>query len=249
MNLSIIIPAYNEAGKIERDLLAAETFLQKRPGSAEVLVVDDGSKDETAVVVQKFADKHSTSTLTFRLLNYGHNRGKGFAIKYGMLRAQGDFAAFVDSGLCVPFEYLERGIEKLQMGFDYAVASRRLPGTKIVQAQPLYRRIGSKIFWIGMKIAMGIEVTDTQCGFKVYRRDVAREIFSAVTTDGFMFDIEALLLAKEMQFKGAEFAVQWSNDGDTRYNPFWGTLRNMRELSRIRLKSFARYWHLQGAEA
>jgi len=237
MKLSLIIPAYNEAKKIHLDINAAHQFLVSQPFSSEVLIVNDGSQDNTEQVASELCQKLSTPQVEFKVLSYGANRGKGYAVRFGVKNARGEMIAFADSGLCVPFLYLTSGIKKITDGADYALASRRLKETKIKRQQPLYRKVGSKVFWFVVKGFMGVSVSDTQCGFKIYRSQAAKAIFERVATDGFMFDIEALLVAKKLKLKHAEFAVEWANDSDTRYHPIWGTIRNFKELSLIRLRS------------
>jgi dolichyl-phosphate beta-glucosyltransferase len=237
MKLSLIIPAYNEAKKIHIDINASQQFLSSQPFSSEVLIINDGSQDNTEQVANDLCKKLSTPQVQFKVLSYRANRGKGYAIRFGVKKAQGEMIAFADSGLCVPFSYLTSGMEKIAEGADYALASRRLKETKIKRQQPLHRKVGSKIFWFVVKGFMGVSVSDTQCGFKIYTNQAAKAIFERVKTDGFMFDIEALLVAKKLKLKHAEFAVEWSNDSDTRYHPIWGTIRNFKELSLIRLRS------------
>lgn len=236
MQLTIVIPAYNESRKISRDLDAAVDYLRENQFTSEILVVDDGSKDNTREVVTEYGNRFEDPNIQIRSLSYGGNRGKGYAVRFGMNEAKGDVVAFVDSGLCVPFKFLTAGIEKIRGGADYAIASRRLPGTRIVQQQPLYRRLGSKAFWVVVRTLMGVTASDTQCGFKLYSQSAAKAIFSRVTTDGFMFDIEALMIANRLGLKGAEFAVEWSNDSDTRYRPVGGTVKNLQELINIRVR-------------
>ena len=237
MKLSLIIPAYNEAKKIHIDLNAAHQFLASQPFSSEVLIINDGSQDNTEQVASELCKQFATPQVQFKVLSYGANRGKGYAVRFGVKNACGEMIAFADSGLCVPFSYLTTGMQKIAEGADYALASRRLKETQIKRQQPLYRKVGSKVFWFVVKGFMGVQVTDTQCGFKIYTHKAAKAIFERVTTDGFMFDIEALLVAKKLKLKHAEFAVEWSNDSDTRYHPIWGTIRNFKELSLIRLRS------------
>lgn len=239
MKLSLILPAYNEAKKIHVDLNAAQQFLLAQPWDSEVLVVNDGSRDETQKTAEELAKKLSTEKVKFKILSYGSNRGKGYAIRYGVEKAEGDLVAFADCGLCVPYSFLMNGIDKIENGADFALASRRLKETKIKRQQPLYRKLGSKVFWWVVKGFMGVQVSDTQCGFKVYSQKAAKDIFSRVKTDGFMFDIEALLVGKKLKMKHAEFPVEWSNDSDTRYHPVWGTIKNLKELIAIRLRSFS----------
>ncbi|MSP19501.1 MAG: glycosyltransferase [Bdellovibrionales bacterium] len=241
MRVSLIIPAFNEAKKIGFDLDAASRYLESRSFDSEVLVINDGSQDDTQRVAEEISKKLSTDKVKFKVLNYGCNRGKGYAIRFGVKQAKGDLIAFADSGLCVPFSFLNQAISQIENGADFAVASRRLKETKIRREQPLYRKVGSKVFWFVVKGLMGVQVSDTQCGFKIYSKKAAQAIFERMKTDGFMFDIEALLIAKKLKLRHAEFAVEWSNDSDTRYHPVWGTLKNFRELSAIRFRSFYFY--------
>lgn len=236
MRLSVIIPAFNESSKILLDLRENGNFLLAQKFHSEVLVVDDGSADDTAEIVRGFIREWTSPKVKFELLTYGKNHGKGYAVRYGIEHAQGEIVAFMDSGLCVPVRYLLDGIEKIEQGSDFAIASRRLSETRIHRAQPLYRKLGSKAFHVVVQTIMGVHVSDTQCGFKLYKAAAAKQIYSRVTTEGFMFDIEALVIASKLGLKRAEFPIEWTNDSDTRYNPILGTLRNLKELTHIRLK-------------
>jgi dolichyl-phosphate beta-glucosyltransferase len=239
MKVSIVIPAYNEAAKIGRDVEELGRFVRTRPDIHwEVFIVDDGSRDETAAAASAAIAKQKLGKRAkFEAVRYETNRGKGYAVRYGIKRCRGDYIGFVDSGLCVPFRYIDDALDQLKGGCDLAIASRRIGKARIVQAQPLYRRLGSKVFGRVAKILMGVKVSDTQCGFKFYTAKAASEIFSRIVTDGFMFDIEALLMAHHLGLKVGEFGVEWANDSDTRYNPVMGTLRNFSELMHIRLRT------------
>lgn len=236
MFLSIIIPAFNEEQKIARDIGETAKFLSERPYSSEILVVDDGSSDQTLARAEVAARSQAYPRVSVSVLNYGANRGKGYATRFGVQAAHGGIIGFMDSGLCVPLRFIDVAVAKIQSGSDFAIGSRRLPGNKITKAQPLHRQAGSKVFWYLMRAVMGVRVTDTQCGFKFFGRPAAQTIFSELVTDGFMFDVESLLIAQKMGFKGAEFPVEWSNDADSRYALVMGTLRNFRELARIRYR-------------
>jgi len=230
MDLSIVIPAYNEAAKIARDVEAAGKFLADACLRGEVLVVDDGSADGTAVAARRAAVPPGVTT---RVIRYEHNRGKGYAVRTGMLETTGTFALFADSGLCVPFVEALRGIELIRRGdCDVAHASRKLPETHIERPQNLYRRACSWAFREFVFTFMGIphHLTDTQCGFKVYRGDVARDLYAACKTDGFMFDVETILRARDKGLTIAEFPVDWTNDRDSRLHPLRVAFRVLRDL-------------------
>lgn len=231
-DLSIVIPAYKESAKIERDIEAAADFLRQNRIASEILIVDDGSPDDTAERAAALCERHPNLTV----FSYKPNRGKGHAVRYGLLRARGRIVMFADAGLCVPYEIAKVGMAMIEMGMcDIAHGSRRMRGS-IAVAQPLYRRIGSRIFKFFVHTFMGLPlyISDTQCGFKLYRREAALQLYCDAFTDGFMFDTEIIMRALRGKQRLLEFPVLWSNDADTRYDPLKGTLRNLRELLTLR---------------
>jgi dolichyl-phosphate beta-glucosyltransferase len=232
MTLSIVIPAYKEANKIGADVAAADAFLSRNQIDGEIILVDDGSPDDTAQAARDLQRRYER----LRVVSYERNRGKGHAVAVGMSVARREFVMFADAGLCVPYENAIVGLKMLEIGMcDIAHGSRRMRGS-IVKAQPLYRRLGSKVFGVLIHTAVGIPsyVSDTQCGFKVYRRSVAQRLYGEIVTDGFMFDIEVILRALRAGYRILEFPVLWSNDADTRFDPVKGSVRNIRELAKIR---------------
>lgn len=235
-NLSIIIPSFNEEAKIANDLRQTAAYLSQQSFTSEIIVVDDGSRDKTHAVATGLAQELTSPKVSLKILRYAENRGKGFAIKYGVREAQGEIIGFMDSGLCVPLKYILDGMQLIQKGADCALASRRLANSQTLVKQPFYRRAGSLVFWKMMRLFMGVGVSDTQCGFKFYSHQAAVVVFSKIKTEGFMFDIEALVLCHQMGFKTVEFPVEWANDADTRFHPVWGTFRNMKELVKIKVR-------------
>ena len=232
IDLSIVIPAYKEARKIGQDIRAAAAFLESQRLIGEIIVVDDGSPDDTVAAAQSFEAEFPN----LRVLTYRPNRGKGHALRYGMVRSRGKIVMFADSGLCVPYEIAAIGLAMLNLGMcDVAHGSRRMRGS-VRKRQPLYRRLGSKVYSYVIYTLMGVPgyISDTQCGFKLYRGDVARYLYGQVFTDGFMFDTEVIMRALRQGYQILEFPVLWSNDADTRYDPIKGTWRNFLELMKIR---------------
>jgi glycosyltransferase involved in cell wall biosynthesis len=232
VTLSIVIPAFREAAKIERDIAAAGAFLGAHGAGGEIIVVDDGSPDETAAAARAMQPRFPM----LRVVAHARNRGKGYAVAQGVMQARGELVMFADAGLCVPYEIASLGVTMLQLGMcDIAHGSRRMRGS-VLRAQPLYRRIGSQVYNVLIHAFMGIPayISDTQCGFKLYRREVAQALYGALTTDGFMFDVEIILRALRAGYRILEFPVLWSNDADTRFDPVRGTVRNLRELAAIR---------------
>lgn len=233
--LSVIIPAYNEEEKIERDLELVYEYLGKQRYNYEVLVVDDGSKDKTCEIVKSLEPKYKS----LYGICYKQNRGKGYAVKRGILEARGEYILFADAGSCVPYKEVEKGFRVLEDGYDVALGSRALAESQILQKQPKYRQIGSQIFGLIVRWIMGVnQIRDTQCGFKLFRREAAHAIFRKNRIDGFMFDVETILNARKIGFKLKEFSVVWKNDPDSRFNPIWGSVRNFKELSKIKFSPF-----------
>jgi dolichyl-phosphate beta-glucosyltransferase len=232
LDLSIVIPAFKEEAKIGVDIDAAFAFLAQERLRGEVIVVDDGSPDNTAAVARssmaKYPDLH--------VLSYVPNRGKGHALRYGIARARGRNVLFADAGLCVPYPIAKIALAMLDMRMcDVANGSRRMRGS-VKKAQPLYRQLGSQAFGVIIHTFMGIPryISDTQCGFKAYRLDVAQRLYGESFTDGFMFDTEIILRALKEGYAILEFPVVWENDADTRFNPRTGSLRLLKELVVIR---------------
>lgn len=209
------------------DLALVYEFLGKQKYDYEVLVVDDGSKDKTYEIVRSLEPNYKN----LRCIRYEQNRGKGYAVKTGILKTKGECILFADAGTCVPYKNVEKGLRLLEEGYDIALGSRALIESQILQKQPKYRQIGSLVFGFIVSWFMGVNpIQDTQCGFKVFKRKVAHKIFRKNRIDGFMFDIETILNAKKMNLKIKEFPVSWKDDPDTRFNPFWGSIKNIKEL-------------------
>jgi dolichyl-phosphate beta-glucosyltransferase len=232
MDLSIVIPAYKEAHKIARDVQSASAFLKDSGLSGEVIIADDGSDDGTADAARNAL---VTQGVELRVLALEH-RGKGWAVRSGMAATRGDFAMFADSGVCVPYEDALRGIELIRHGADVANGSRKMRGSLIARGQNFYRRTLSRFFrWVVLR-ALGLprNLTDTQCGFKVYRGDVARQLYGQSITDGFMFDLEILIRARERGLRVEEFPVRWACDPDSRLKPSRILHRSISELIRLK---------------
>ena len=234
MDLSIIIPAFREGKKVAHDVEAAARFLVEHDLRGEIIVVDDGSPDDTEEAalqaeVPPGVERH--------VIRYTPNRGKGYALRTGMSQTHGEVIMFADVGQCVPLENALRGIEAIRNGeCEIAHGSRKLPDSVLDRRQRLYRRMLS---WLFRKVAgawMGVpgRLTDTQCGFKIYRGDVGRELYAACRTDGFMFDLEVLLRALQKGYRVTEFPVEWRCDRDSRLKPARGAGHTFKELRRIK---------------
>lgn len=218
-SLSIVIPAYNEAGKIAVDVAAAVDFLvaQERPG--EVIVVDDGGSDGTAAIAEQAGRGLARPV---RAVRHERNQGKGAAVRTGILDSTGDLVLFADAGLCIPFADAGRGLTMIAAHqCDIAHGSRRLAPNSIHQGAPALRRLLSAAF---RRVAPFLEpaargLSDTQCGFKLYRGAVARRLYAEVRCRGWLFDLDIIALAMRLGARIREFPVTWRCDRDSRVHP------------------------------
>ncbi len=234
MDISIVIPAFEESRKIARDIEKAAEFLCSNNLEGEIIVVDDRSGDDTVQVAESAKVPPS---VTLKVLSYQPHRGKGYAVRTGMKASTGDYAMFADSGLCVPYEDALRGLELLKNdACDIAHGSRKMRGCHIEKPQSVYRRICSKMFhWFvihDMKVPA--DFTDTQCGFKIYKGDVARHLYGESITDGFTFDIEIIMRAQKEGYRIKEFPIDWTCDRDSRLSPTRSSFHVLSELLAIR---------------
>ena len=225
--LSVVIPAYNESGRLPQSLRRIHEFLSGWGRSYEILVVDDGSADDTA----RRAKESQGPTLT--VLRNETNRGKGYSVRRGMLAARGDHRLMTDADLSTPIEELDRLLAAQDEGFDVVIGSRALPGAKIEIHQPWYRENMGRVFNLLVRVLAVPGLHDTQCGFKLFSARAANEVFGAGLLDGFSFDVEALFLARRFGYRIAELPVTWRNDAATRVGMVGGFLA-FPDLLRIR---------------
>lgn len=228
--LSVVIPCYNEATRLPRSLPVIQEYLRNSGLTYEILVVDDGSKDTTV----SYVEAESARDPHLRLLRYGQNRGKGHAVRYGVLRARGQWVLFTDADLSTPISELDRFLPHLERGYDVVIASRALPDSRLVVHQPWLReRIGRMMNRL-VRLISGLKFPDTQCGFKLFTRRAAHDIFENVTVETWMFDVEALVIAMKLGYCIIDVPVTWVNSDESRVH--WShTARVLRELLHIRL--------------
>jgi glycosyltransferase involved in cell wall biosynthesis len=240
VDLSIVIPAFNEHHKVPRDVEAASHFLRDEGLRGEIIVSDDGSEDGTADAAQRAGEELSRElrdSVAVRVIVAEQNCGKGAAVRAGVLASRGRYVMFADSGVCIPFEQTLRGLELIRSGdCEIAHASRKRVDSVITNPQPWHRRVFSRVFRAAVNTFVGLpyRLTDTQCGFKVYDGDVARALYARCIDDGFLFDLETILRASHLGYRIAEFPVTWSCDPDTRLNPTKQAIRTFPELMKIK---------------
>jgi dolichyl-phosphate beta-glucosyltransferase len=234
INVSIIIPAFNEQYKIQQDIVAADRFLTSDNHSGEIIIIDDGSTDETWAAAKKITKNIQTPCIVERLKK---NYGKGRAVRTGILKSQGEYVIFADSGNCVPFEYVKVGMALIESNqCQIAHGSRKISSCHISRPQSFYRRICSRLFhWFLIHDIKRLgNLTDTQCGFKIYRGDIARKLYDQSTIDSFTFDIEVILLALSSGHTIREFPVDWTCDPDSRLKPIHEAIRVFTDLVRLK---------------
>jgi dolichyl-phosphate beta-glucosyltransferase len=227
--ISIVIPAYNEAHRLPATLDRIERYLQQTGTAAEVIVSDDGSRDGTADVVRRRA----ASWPQLRLVAAERNGGKGAAVQLGMAEARGRFRIFSDADLSVPIDDLEKLLRPLRSGAGVAIASRALRASEVQVHQPWYRETMGKIFNKLVRIFVLGGVKDTQCGFKAFTAEVAERVFPALQTRGFGFDVEVLYRAQHAGYKIAEVPTRWINSPQSRVHPVRDSLAMFLELMAI----------------
>ena len=229
--LSIVIPAYNEAARIGPTLDATRAWLDEHALAAEVIVVDDGSDDDTPRIAldQAAADRR------VRLLRLGTNRGKGAAVRAGVLDSHGDRVLFMDADLATPLDEILHLTRALDDGADIAIASRALPESRILTRQHVLRETMGKTFNLMVRTLASVDFHDTQCGFKLFSRRAADALFREARIDRFAFDVELLLLARG-RFRVVEVPVAWRHVEQSKVSPIRDAARMAWDLARLRVE-------------
>ncbi len=229
--ISIVIPAYNEERRLPRSLERIRTYLKNSGWDGEVIVVDDGSTDQTARIVTEWQKQIPT----LRLVQNGQNRGKGFSVRHGMLEARARIAIFTDADLSSPIEEADKLLGVLGGGrYDVAIGSRAVDRKLITERQSRFREIAGILFNKLVQMVTGLEFVDTQCGFKAFAVDKMKPVFEQQRIEGFGFDPEILFLAKKNGLRIAEVPVRWAHDADSRVHMVRDSLRMFGELLQIR---------------
>jgi dolichyl-phosphate beta-glucosyltransferase len=227
---SIVIPAYNEGARLGATLEKVLGYLREQGWNAEVIVVNDGSRDNTADLVRRFAERNPM----LRLVENPGNRGKGYAVRNGMLNARGEVVVFSDADLSSPIEEMPKLLAALASGADIAIGSRWLQAELQTQRQSLHRQLFGRVFNLLLRIILGLQFKDTQCGFKAFTRRAAQTIFPLERIERWGFDPEILFLARKFGFRVEEVPVRWGHSGDTRIHPVVDGARMFWEMLRIR---------------
>jgi len=222
--LSVVIPAYNEEHRLPPTFAVVKEYLAQQRYASEIIVVDNASADRTAEV----ARRAGVEVIEER------RRGKGAAVRTGMLAARGEYVLFSDADLSTPIAEVEKLLEAIRRGHEVAIGSRALPESNITVHQPWYRELVGRMGNLLVRIVAVRGIADTQCGFKLYPRQVAQRLFGAQRMTGIAFDMEMLFLAQRLGLRIAEVPVTWVDNPDTRFSRVRDSLDALKDLVRIR---------------
>jgi dolichyl-phosphate beta-glucosyltransferase len=222
--LSVVIPAYNEERRLTPTLDRIKEYLSGQPYESSILVVDNASTDRTTEVARQAGVEVMGEP----------RRGKGAAVKKGMLAARGEYILFSDADLSTPIEEVEKLLRELRAGSDVAIASRGLPESKLVKRQPWYRELVGRVGNLLVRALAVRGIADTQCGFKLFPREIARRVFPAQRLTGAAFDVEVLFIVRHAGWKIAEVPVTWIDSPETRFSRVRDSLDALKDLFRIR---------------
>ena len=230
-NISVIVPCYNEEKRIQKNLMRIYNYLKENFETFELIAVNDGSTDNTLKELKKVQGE-----LHLRIIDNEVNRGKGKVVKQGILESFCDLVMFLDADLGIPVEELEKFIAEFDNGYDIVIASRFVPGLRIVRPVLWHRRIMEKVFRL-LRIAIinDWNVKDTQCGFKMFRKKAAMDIFSKATIERFAFDAEVIFLANKLRYKIKELPISLQNPPDSHIRMIRDPLNMIWDLIRIRI--------------
>ena len=232
--VSIVVPAFNEARRIAETVRKIDDFIRRSPLALELIVVDDGSTDNTAEIVREFPAKG------LRLIQNKKNHGKGYTVRQGVLAASGKYVLFTDADLSAPIEELTKLLEiAIGDGIDVVIGSRSLDRRYIEKHQSRLRELGGIVFNLMVRLLLGMRLHDTQCGFKLFSRQRSRRIFEELTTFGFGFDPELLFLAKRNGLTIREAPVRWSHAEGSKVKFLRDGVRMFFDLVRIRWNAIA----------
>lgn len=226
IRLSVVVPAYNEQARLKRSIERMVEYFDQQDYSYEILVVSDGSVDQTEDIVRAAAKVHPA----VQLLSYTPNKGKGHAVRYGILRSTGDYVLFSDADLAAPIQEIEKLWPHVLNEAEIAIGSRPLKESNLVVHQPWYREAAGRTFNLAVRLLACRGIHDTQCGFKLFRRDAARQIFSRCRLNGFSFDFESLFLAQKLGYHIAEVPIEWAHQPGSKVNLVRDGLRMLRDL-------------------
>ncbi len=226
--MSIIIPAYNEASRLPTSLQQVDRFVAAQPYPIEVLIVNNNSRDATPQIAEEFAQTHAYAQVLHQ-----PRQGKGAAVQLGMLAGQGDYLFICDADFSMPVEEINKFMPPAVEAYDVAIASREAPGARRVN-EPQYRHLMGRVFNFIVRVLAIPKIQDTQCGFKVFRREAARDVFALQTIDGWGFDVEVLFIALQHHYKLIEVPITWYYRPQSRISPLKDSINMVLEVLKVR---------------
>lgn len=234
-----MVPAYDEEERLPRTLERLHEYYEAQSYPYDVIVVSDGSRDRTDWIVRQFSETHPR----FRLIGYTPNRGKGYAVRTGMLAAEGDLVLFCDADMATPQEETEKLLRHMREGADVAIGSRPLKESTLEKHQPIYREMMGRASNKLIQLLAVRGIRDTQCGFKMFTRAAAQDVFSRCRLNGFSFDFEALMIARDLGYRIDEVPIRWIHQEGSKV-VFWRDYpRALRDLVGLRAKGKRRRLH------
>jgi dolichyl-phosphate beta-glucosyltransferase len=239
MRYTIIIPAYNERLRIAAGLDKVLAYVAEQRWDAEIIVVNDGSKDETPEIVRSYMKRHAN----LRLVENPGNRGKGYSVRHGMVEGAGDVLLLTDADLSAPIYEAGKLFAAIAKGADVAIGSRWKDASTQTRRQSVIRQLGGRVFNLLNRVLLGLRLKDTQCGFKAFTREAAKSIFPVTNVDRWGWDPEVLFLAGRLHFKVAEVAVEWAHDERSKISPIRDSIGIVRDMLKVRWN------HLRGMYA
>jgi len=242
---SIVIPAYNESERITATLDKVLAYIAQEHWMAEIVVVNDGSRDNTAEIVRRYARQNPA----VRLVENPGNRGKGFSVRNGMMNSNGDILLFSDADLSSPIHEANKLFAALDQGADIAIGSRWLRAELQTKRQSLLRQVFGRVFNLCLRIILGLTFVDTQCGFKAFKREAAQQVFPRQRIERWGFDPESLYLARKAKLRVDEIPVEWANDDRSKVNPVRDGFRMFGELLKVRWNDLTGKYDVPAAQA
>ena len=234
VDISLLLPAYNEERSIAGTIESVTGYFEKKGLTFEILVIADGM-DRTREIASEFAGRDPR----IRVMGGKERRGKGYAVRTGIAEARGRFIGFADADNKTPVEQFDQFLPLLESGIELVIGTRRHPDAKIERKQNLYRRIGSQVFSVFMHGVIGLrDIPDTQCGFKLFRREAAKALFGESFVNGYIFDVEILFRARQRGYRIIQIPVRWRDDGDSRIAPLVSNLQSFIDVLRIRFHPY-----------
>lgn len=230
--LSIIIPAYNEASRLPASLAEVDRFVAAQPYPIELIIVNNNSRDETRRIADEFAAAHPYTRVFDQ-----PRQGKGAAVQTGMLAGRGEYLFICDADFSMPVDEISKFMPPNADRYDVAIASREAPGARRV-GEPEYRHLMGRVFNFIVRVLAIPHIQDTQCGFKVFRREAAREVFARQTIDGWGFDVEVLFIALKHGYKLIEIPITWYYKPQTKISPLRDSINMVLEVMRVRLNGW-----------